>query len=176
MRTTWGYLPNKFIVALAFALIAVIADDDLQVAAQTTSAAPSPAITVSIALQNEKVIVGQSPWVGLLIKNETDREIEISDYMVKLHVEGAKGELPRIPNSEVITRRIDSRVARLKPAVYVPWTIGPGDSSLHRYDLAHFFNLKDPGQYTVYMETMDLSSRKWLRTNTASFEMKRPDK
>ena len=130
---------------------------------------------MSIALQKDKVPLGESPWAVLTVKNLTEQEIEIRDYMWQLHVEGKKGELPRTPASEVITKRIEPRVATLRPVLYVPWAIAPGETSVHKYKLAHFFDLNDPGQYKVYMEVMDSSSHKWLRTNTANFEMQRAD-
>jgi len=167
-------MPKTFTLALLLAAITLIATDNPSLVAQTTAANPSPAITVSISLQKDKVPLGESPWVLFAVKNLTDHEIVIEDSMCRLHVEGEKGERPRTPASKVITNRFQSRVATLRPVVYVPWIIAPGETSIHKYKLAYLFDLSDPGQYTIYIEVMDPSSHKWLRTNTANFEMQRP--
>jgi hypothetical protein len=138
---------------------------------QDTAVSKAPAIEVSMGLQKDKVPVGQSPWVNLRVENLTDREITMSEAVP--HVEGDEGELPMKPNTEIITDRPQPR-PRLRTAVYVAWTIAPKDSSIHQYQLAHFFNLSRPGQYTVHMEVADPSSQKLLRTNSAKFEMQSP--
>ncbi len=144
----------------------------VSLAAQDTTVSRAPAIEVSMRLQKDKVPVGQSPWAALRVENLTDREITIDQ--ADPHVEGDKGELPMKPNARIITDRLQPRIPRLRTVVYVPWTIPARDSSIHKYQLAYFFDLSHPGQYTVYMEVMDPSSHKWLRTNSTKFEMQPP--
>lgn len=137
-----------------------------------TTVSRAPAIEVSIGLQKDKVPVGESPYVFLRVENLTDQEITISEPTP--HVEGEKGELPMKAFPEIITDRFQPRIPRLKTVVYVAWTIPPKDSSIHKYQLGYFFDLSHQGRYTVYMEVMDPSSHKWLRTNTTKFEMRSP--
>jgi hypothetical protein len=135
-----------------------------------TTVSRAPAIDVSIGLQKEKVPVDESPYVFLRVENLTVREITISEPTP--HVEGEKGELPMKALPEIITDGFQPRIPTLKTVVYVPWTIPPKDSSIHKYQLGYFFDLSHQGRYTVYMEVMDPSSHKWLRTNSAKFEMR----
>ena len=60
------------------------------------------------------------------------------------------------------------------PGAAPSWAIAPGESSSHQYQLSFFFDLSAPGKHTAYMEVVDPSSRKWLRTNTVQFEMEAP--
>ena len=140
--------------------------------AQDTAVSRAPAIAVSISLQKDKIPLGQSPWAALSVENLTDGELTIDQ--ADPHVEGNKGELPMKPNARIVTDRLQPRIPRLRTVVYVPWTIPPKETSIHKYQLTHFFDLSHQGQYTVYMEVMDPSSHKWLRTNSAKFEMQSP--
>ena len=144
----------------------------VSLAAQDTAVSKAPAIEVSMRLEKDKVPVGQSPWADLRVENLTDREITINQ--ADPHVEGDKGELPMKPNARIVTDRLQPRIPRLRTVVYVPWIIPAQDSSIHKYQLAYFFDLSLPGQYTVYMEVMDPSSHKWVRTNSTKFEMQSP--
>lgn len=139
---------------------------------QTATVSPAPAIAVSISLQKDKIPLGQSPWVLLSVENLTDREITVGE--ANPHVEGKQGELPMKPYARIVTESFQPRTPRLTRVVYVPWNIAPKGSSIHKYQLGYFFDLSQQGRYTVYMDVMDPSSHKWLRTNTAKFEMQSP--
>jgi hypothetical protein len=140
--------------------------------AQDATASRGPAIAVSISLQKDKIPLGQSPWIALSVENLTDVEITIDQ--ADPHVEGDEGELPMKPNARIVTDRLQPRTPRLRTMVYVPWTIPPKETSIHTYQLAHFFDLSRQGRYTVYMEVMDPFSHKSLRTNSTKFEMQSP--
>jgi hypothetical protein len=164
-------MPRLLTLVLILAASMVIVVDNFSLEAQTTAAGQAPAIAISITLQKDKVPLGESPWGLLTVKNLTNEEITIN--LPRLHVEGEKGELFLKPEAQIISQRLQP-TTRLRTAVYVPWTIAPRDTSTHKYQLAHFFNLSDRGQYTVYMEVTDPSSHKLLRTNSAKFEMQSP--
>jgi hypothetical protein len=136
---------------------------------QITETRQAPAISVSIGLKQSKIPVGHSPWVNFRVENLTDEEITIVGD--RPHVEGKDGELPMKPASEIITDNFRPRAPKLKRVVYVPWTIPAKDTSIHSYQLTHFFDLSHPGQYTVYMEVMDPRTQKIVRTNSAKFEI-----
>jgi len=163
-------MPKLRITILILAAITTAVVDGASVEAQTMARSDGPAIAVRIALQKDKVPLGQSPWVFLNVENLTDHEIVVGEPLP--HVEGEKGELPMKPQSGIVTDTLHPRIPRLRNVVYAgPWTIAPRDSSILKYQLAYYFDLSARGQYTVYMEVMDPSTHKLLRTNRAKFEM-----
>lgn len=158
--------PLALVLILASAM--VIAVDNVSIQAQTTATSQRPGIAVSVTLEKNKVPLGQSPWADLTIQNLTNNEIVVDGLP---HVEGEKGELPMKPEAQIVTERLQARMPKFRTVVYVPWTIPPHETSTHKYKLAHFFDLSNPGQYMVYMEVWDPSSQKLLRTNSAKLEM-----
>ena len=160
------------LLMLALILETAMPINPISLEAQDNAGSREPAIAVSINLQKDKIPLGQSPWVALRIENLTDREITIAQ--ADPHIEGNEGELPMKPNAKIVTDRLQPRIPSLRTVVYVPWTIPPKESSIHTYQLAHFFDLGRQGRYTVYMEVMDPGSHQWLRTNSTKFEMQSP--
>jgi hypothetical protein len=160
------------LLTLALILETAMLINTISLEAQDSGGSRGPAIAVSINLQKDNIPLGQSPWVALRIENLTDGEITIDQ--ADPHVEGNEGELPMRPNARIVTDRLQSGIPRLRTVVYVPWTIPPKGSSIHTYQLAHFFDLSRQGRYTVYMEVMDPGSHKWLRTNSTKLEMQSP--
>ncbi len=52
-----------------------------------------------------------------------------------------------------------------------------------KYDLSYFYNFKEPGKYTVYIEVLDMLAAKaktktdtdyWVRSPVATFELQAP--
>lgn len=166
LEAIWiGSRARVLILATAVLIIAVSLEGQ-------TTVSRAPAIDVSIGVQKDKVPVGESPYVFLRVENLTDGEITMADATP--HVEGEKGELQMKALPQITTDRLQPRIPRLRTVVYVPWTIPPRESSIRKYQLAYFFDLSHQGRYTVYMEVMDPSSHKRLRTNSAKFEMRPP--
>jgi hypothetical protein len=54
------------------------------------------------------------------------------------------------------------------------WTINAGDYDTHTVGLTYLYDLSTPGKYSAYAEVADPLSHVWLRTNTATFEMRPP--
>lgn len=167
-------MPRLLTLVLTLAAAMVTAVGKVSLEAQTTAASQAPAIAVSITLQKDKISLGQSPWALLAVKNLTDEWVTIDDYATRPHVQGEKGELFMRPEASIITEKLQPRMPRLRTVIYVPWTIAPKETSTHKWQLAYFFDLSHPGQYTVYVDVMDPSSHKLLHTNSAKFEMQSP--
>lgn len=127
-------MPRLVTLVLILAAAMVVAVDNVSLEAQTTAASQAPAIAVSITLQKDKVPLGQSPWANLTVENLTDDEVTIDQ--TRPHIAGEKGELPMKADSQIITERVQPRIPRLRTVVYVPWTIAPGQTSTHKYQLA----------------------------------------
>jgi hypothetical protein len=162
-------------LALSLTTIVLIAASSISLNAQAASAARQPAsIAVSIALEKDHVPVGKSPWLILTVKNLTGQDVAIHGPMVRIHVEGEKGERPTTQAQRTITGKLRPGEASLRTDEYVLWSIAPAASSSHKYELSYFYDLSAPGKHTVYVEVMDPLSEKWLRTNTAMFEIEAP--
>lgn len=124
-------------------------------------------------MEKEDVPIGQSPWAILTVKNLTDREIVLHASMYhRLQVEGEKGEPPTTRVQRSITGKLKSGEAPVETNEYVVWSIAPAKSDTHKFELTYFYDLAEPGKYTIYLEVMAPSSHKWLRTNAAYFEMR----
>lgn len=161
------------ILAVSMAVSASISTESLALHAQAASGPGQPAIAVSIALDKERVSVGQSPWAILTVKNLADHDVVLRDLMIRLHVEDEKGEeRPMTRVQRNITHKLLPGEAALPGTGIGPvWVIAPGQSSSHKYELSYFYDISQPGKYKVYIDVVDPSSRKPLRTNTAKFEM-----
>lgn len=161
------------ILAVSLTTFAAISMVSTALHAQAASQPSQPAIAVSIALDNDRVPVGQSPWAILTVKNLADHDVVLNYFTIRLHIEDEKGERPMTRVQRNITHKLLPGEAPL-PGVGVSWIIASGETSSHQYQLSFFFDLSAPGKHTAYMEVIDPSSRKWLRTNTVQFEMLPP--
>ena len=170
---------------LAFSLtsIAVFAAQSIALLAQT-AATPSqgPSISVSLALANDHVPVGESPQAVVTMRNisKETKCFRTAQYLYRMHVAGKDGGPPAT----------DFERKRLAPAVPGDGSapaedatrclyIAPGDWVHLNYDLGIYYDFREPGTYTVSMELMDESKDKlgtgvWLKTNSAQFEVQAP--
>jgi hypothetical protein len=145
-------------------------------AASQTPPPQSDSIAVNLTIEKEQVAIGQSPWAILTVKNLSNHEIPIHDWMCRVHVEGEKGEAPTTYVQRAITHTLRHGEAELRADEYVIWTISPGKSDVHKFKLDYLYDLGVPGKYTVYVEVVDpstqrSSTQKWLRTNSVQFAM-----
>jgi hypothetical protein len=145
-------------------------------AVSQTPSHQSDSITVRLSIEKEKVAIGQSPWAILTVKNLSNHEIPIHDWMYRVHVEGENGEAPTTYVQRAITHRLRPGEASLRGDEQFLWTISPGKSDIHKFKLDYFYDLGALGSYTVYVEVVDpftkeSSIQKWLRTNTVKFTM-----
>jgi hypothetical protein len=182
---------TKLFISAAFAAtLMVMAAESSSVDAQAAKpAAPSPpsksaTMSLSIAVPVERIPLGQKPWVSLTVKNLGNEEIAYPRD--RLYVEGPKGEPPTTYLQRSITNRLKPGESQIRPTGFQPriaprgW---PGDSFTMKYDLSGFYDFKEPGKYTVYIEVFDRLSEKpgatgerdnWLRSPVATFEIQAP--
>jgi hypothetical protein len=52
--------------------------------------------------------------------------------------------------SQIITERDQPRIPRLRTVLYVPRIIASGQTSTHKYQLAHFFDLVITANHGLY--------------------------
>jgi|SRR5580698_1896038 hypothetical protein len=137
--------------------------------AQTTSkSAGSPMFTVSIAVKQPEMSVGQATWVTIYVKLLADNASYNDDFLP--HVEGANGE----PSKTIYhrQRRHEPGLPELshdRMATF-PHEVKAGDTDIRKLDLTKYYDLGTPGKYSVYVEYLD-ESGKWQRTNIISFTL-----
>jgi hypothetical protein len=76
-------------------MMAVLLAQGLWLHAQTAPLfGPIPLVSVSIALQNDRVLAGKGVRVALTIRNPSHQEIVLSNasHLFRIHVEGKDGE------------------------------------------------------------------------------------
>lgn len=166
--------------ALRLATIVLLAVHSISSYGQTESSkAQSPGIAVRIAMDRDHVPIDQiakEPWAILTVKNLSDHIVSLHDLMVRIHVLGEKGERPMTRVQRTLTGKFLPGEAPLRVDENALWTITPGVASSHRYEVSYFYNIGEPDKYRVYMEVVDPTTRKRLRTKTVTFEIVAPDK
>jgi len=166
---------NVLMSTTRLAFIAIIVTSSISIAAQTAASAPKPnSIAISLKMKEQQVPVGQSPWAILSVKNLTDESMEIHNYTYRVYVEGDKGEPPTTLVQRQMTGRFKPGDVPLRMDENALWSIAPGRSDEHSFQLTYLYDLSEPGEYSVYAEVMDPYSHKLLRTNTVQFKVQAP--
>ena len=132
----------------------------------------SAAMVLKLTLPETKIMVGQTPWAFLTVKNVSNEIILFPQDRV--HVEGEKGEPRTTLRQRQNTHRLQPGEAEVRSGGYEP-PIEPGQSSTRKYDLAQLYDLSKPGKYSVYVEVLDRHSSKgpavWLRSPAAQLDV-----
>jgi hypothetical protein len=175
------------ILALFLATLIVVAAESISVDAQTNKPAVPPAasksatMALSIAVPSAHIPLGQKPWVALTVKNLGKEEIAYPRE--RIYISGPSGEEP--PTTHVqrsATHRLNPGEPEIPETGFRP-PIAAGASFTMKYDLSYFYDFKEPGKYTVYIEVFDRLSEKpnaksdtenWLRSPVAIFELLPP--
>jgi hypothetical protein len=127
--------------------------------AKPTVASKSANIELSIVVPREHIPMGQKPYVHLTIKNPSaaiaclkDKAcFGLLDPLYRIYVEGPKGE----PPTTALQRQLTGRPVLGDPVLRVDRYgvfIDPGKSITKEYDLSRYYDFKDPGNYTVYID------------------------
>lgn len=127
-------------------------------------------------MEKDNVPAGQMPVAILTVKNLTDHEILIHNYMYQAHVDGDKGEAPTTLEQRRLTHKLRPGEADLRGDEMSLRPFEPGESRVLKFQLAYLYHLNSPGKYKVYIEVVDPTTRKPLRTKTVTFEIEAPRK
>jgi hypothetical protein len=138
----------------------------------------SATIAPSIALEKDRIPVGEKPKVTLLIYNISHSSyFSHSSRFYQVHLEGKDGE----PAKTELYRHMlgDFRPGdgpELMEGPDAGLIIAPGSLGRLTFDLTAFYYLSTPGKYSVYLEYLDSPNGPsqpgvWLRTNTLQFEI-----
>ena len=173
----------RILTYLMAAIMLIIADGISLSAQDVPHANQSASITFSIALGQDQVVVGQKPLLILTVKNMTREAVSLRTGAdsYRVHVEGEKGESPLTEYHRHLHGDFHPGDGpNLSSGSSVAIEIEPGASQTIKFDLAAYYDLSTPGKYSVYLEILDAAppthvrTWRWLRTNTAQFEMVAP--
>ncbi len=136
-------------------------------------------VSIHITLQKSSYFIGEKPIAVMTIKNNSSKEIWFSTnpYLERIHITSKDSE----PRKTQLHRHLlgDFRPGDgpgLLSGGITGRDIAPGAVDAQKYDLAAYYDLSKPGDYSVYLEIYDPAGPKdgsghWLRTNTVKFEM-----
>ena len=171
------------VLALFVGATAAIASCPIPLGAQSAPAANQPdSVWIHISLQKSSYAIGEKPIAVLAIKDVSSEPIWFSNnrYLERIHVTRKDGEPPKTE----LYRHIlgDFRPGDgpgLLSGPVVGRSIAPGSLDSQKCDLAAFYDLSTPGDYSVYIEIYDPQgpqdgSGHWLRTNTVNFKIQAP--
>ena len=149
--------------------------------AQSAPGNQPDSVWIHISLQKSRYAIGEKPIAVMTIKNISSNEIFYNDasYLYRIHVTSKDGE----PSKTELHRHI---LGDFRPGDgpdlrtdSVGRSIAPGSVDSQKYDLAAFYDLSKPGDYSVCLEIYDPAGPKdgsghWLRTNTANVKIQAP--
>jgi len=167
-------------LALFIITMAAIADCPIPSVAQSAPAASqTDSVSIHVSLQKSSYAVGEKPIAVLAIKNKSSGPIWFSNdrHLERIHVMRKDGEPPKTElHRHLLGDFRPGDGPGLLSGPVVGRDIASGSLDSQKYDLTYFYDLSAPGDYSVYMEIYDPSGPKdgtgrWLRTNTAHFEM-----
>ncbi|MBB6146197.1 hypothetical protein HNQ77_004169 [Silvibacterium bohemicum] len=151
--------------------------------AQTAPASnQSDSVSVHVSLQKNTYAIGEKPIVVMTVKNISENEVWFStaSYLYRIHLTTKNGEPPK---TELYRHMLGDFRPGDGPALLEGPVVGrkifPDSETAQKYDLAYFYDLSTPGDYSVSMELCDPSSppngpERWIKTNIAHFEIKAP--
>lgn len=162
--------------AVQAVLISVLAVCGVLISAQDTlKYNQSGTQFVKISMQKDRIPLGELPIVVLTIENLTNHEIPqyIATDKYRIHVEGKNAEPPTTLYHRRITGKLlpkDSIERTQRTGPEVVFSIQAGESRTMKFDLSRYYDLSQPGKYSVYLEVHD-DAGTWLRTNTLQFQI-----
>jgi hypothetical protein len=166
---------------LALCVAAIFATAPSTIAQTSEPPHPGATIAPSIALEKDRIPVGEKPKVILLIYNISHSSyFSHSSHFYRVHVEGMDGE----PAKTELYRHMlgDFRPGdgpELMEGPDAGLNIAPRSLGRLTFDLGAFYDLSAPGKYSVYLEYLDSPNGPskpgvWQRTNTMQFEVIQP--
>jgi uncharacterized ParB-like nuclease family protein len=146
------------------------------------TASPADSVSIHISLQKTSYAIGEKPIAVLEIKNISSNEVCLSTnpYLERVHITRKDSEPPKTELHRHLLGDIrPGDGPALSPGPVICRPIAPGSLDSLKYDLTGYYDLGEPGDYSVYIEIYDPKGPKdgsghWLRTNTARFDMAAP--
>lgn len=172
----------RVVLALFVAGMVVIASVPIPLGAQSAPAANrADSVSIDISLQKSSYFIGEKPIAVMTIKNISSNEICFStaSHLYRVHVMRKESEPPKTELHRHILGDFRSGDGPGLRADSICRDIASGSMDAQKYDLAAFYDLSKPGDYSVHLEIYDPAgpqdgSGHWLRTNTVKFKVLAP--
>ncbi len=133
----------------------------------------SNTLYLTVAMEKEKLHVGQPPRVLLTAKNLTDHLVRVPGdgcgSYVRVWVQGEHGEPPTTLREREATGRLLPGEASLPCGSNANAPLAPGESATRTFLLEYLYDIHEPGTYKVYLDVP--SAEGSLRTDTVTFEV-----
>jgi len=175
-------LTFRTLVMFAAATIATV-EGPVPLRAQSALMANQPdSVSIDISLQKSSYVIGEKPIAVMTFNNISSNGIWFSNdpYRERIHVTSKDGEPPKTELHRHLLGDFRSGDGpELSTGSVVGRSIAPGSVDSEKYDLAGYYALGEPGDYSVYLEIYDPAGPKdgsghWLRTNTVNFKIQPP--
>jgi hypothetical protein len=173
-------LTFRTLVMFAAATITTV-EGPIPLRAQSAPMANQPdSVSIHVSLQKSSYAIGEKPIAVLTFTSSNGIWFSNDPYSERIHVTSKDGEPP---NTELHRHLLgDFRPGdgpELMSGPVAGRFIGPGSLDSQKYDLTGYYDLGEPGGYSVYLEIYDPAGPKdgsghWLRTNTVNFTIQAP--
>jgi len=172
----------RVVLALFVAGTVAIASVPIQLGAQSAPAANrADSVSIDISLQKSSYFIGEKPIAVMTIKNISSNAICFStaSHLYRVHVIRKESEPPKTELHRHILGDFRSGDGPGLRSDSICRDIAPGSMDAQKYDLAAYYDLSKPGDYSVHLEIYDPAgpqdgSGHWLRTNTVKFKVLAP--
>ncbi len=137
-------------------------------------------VSIDISLQKSSYAIGEKPIAVMTFISSKALWFSNDPYLERIHVTRKDGEPPKTELHRYLLG--DFRPGDgpgLLSGPVVGRSIAPGSLDSQKYDLTGYYDLGEPGDYSVYLEIYDPAGPKdgsghWLRTNTVNFKIQAP--
>ncbi|WP_263416481.1 hypothetical protein [Terriglobus albidus] len=172
---------QRFRILVMFVATIATLESPIPSGAQSAQAKQPDSVSIHLSLEKSSYVIGETPIAVMTIKNISSKEVWFSNasYHRRIHVRRKDSEAPK---NEVYRHMLGDFRPGDGPDLRsdtIARPIAPGTVATQKYDLTYFYDVSQPGDYSIYLEIYDPAgpqdgSGHWLRTNTVNFEMKAP--
>jgi len=142
---------------------------------------PPDSVSIHLSLQKSSYTVGEKPIAVMTIRDIGPHGTWISGdhHWERVYVTSKDGEPPKTELHRHLLGDVRPGDGPILGGSVVGMGIAAGGILSLKFDLTGYYDLRKPGDYSVYLEIYDPAGPKdgsghWLRTNTAKFEVQAP--
>jgi len=168
---------SRVLAVIASVTIAFLGCSTYLVAQSAPAASQADSVSIHASLQKSSYAIGEKPIAVLTMENVSSEPVWFPNdlYWERVHVTSKDGEPPKTElHRHLLGDFRPGDGPMLDSGPVAGRSIAPGSLDSQKYDLTGFYDLSQPGDYSVYLEIYDPAgpkdgSGRWLRTNTAHF-------